>query len=204
MNLHRQSLKKTRDGPWGRFFARLMRGRPIVPLVFCLVHLLTPSTAAGQGNSVDEYKLKTAMLYSLINFVEWPDSAYSDRQAPIQLCILGRDPFESSLTSTATQETANGRIVLVRQLQNDKDLRSCQVLYISSSERKIAERILSTLTGSSVLTVGETTQFAEHGGMIQFSLEDQRVHFEINLDAASRAGLKISSKLLALAQIVKS
>jgi hypothetical protein len=48
------------------------------------------------------------------------------------------------------------------------------------------------------------TQFAEHGGMIQFSLEDQRVHFEINLDAASRAGLKISSKLLALAQIVKS
>lgn len=175
-----------------------------MPLVFCLVNVVVPRTATGQRDSVDEYKLKTAMLYSLINFVEWPDSAYSDRQAPIQLCILGRDPFESSLTSTALQETANGRSVFVRHLQNDKEVRGCQVLYISSSERKIAERILSTLTGSSVLTVGETTQFAEHGGMIQFSLEDQRVHFEINLDAASRAGLKISSKLLALAQIVKS
>jgi len=175
-----------------------------VPLVFCLVNVVVPRTATGQGDSVDEYKLKTAMLYSLINFVEWPDSAYSDRQAPILLCILGRDPFEISLTSTVLQETANGRSVFVRHLQNDKEVRGCQVLYISSSERKTAERILSTLTGSSVLTVGEMTQFAEHGGMIQFSLEDQRVHFEINLDAASRAGLKISSKLLALAQIVKS
>jgi|ERR1017187_1678447 hypothetical protein len=184
--------------------ARPRRGLILVPLVFCLVNVVVPRTATGQRDSVDEYKLKTAMLYSLINFVEWPDSAYSDRQAPIQLCILGRDPFESSLTSTALQETANGRSVFVRHLQNDKEVRGCQVLYISSSERKIAERILSTLTGSSVLTVGETTQFAEHGGMIQFSLEDQRVHFEINLDAASRAGLKISSKLLALAQIVKS
>ena len=184
--------------------ARPRRELILVPLVFCLVNVVVPRTATGQRDSVDEYKLKTAMLYSLINFVEWPDSAYSDRQAPIQLCILGRDPFESSLTSTALQETANGRSVFVRHLQNDKEVRGCQVLYISSSERKIAERILSTLTGSSVLTVGETTQFAEHGGMIQFSLEDQRVHFEINLDAASRAGLKISSKLLALAQIVKS
>jgi hypothetical protein len=165
---------------------------------------MVPRTAAGQGNSVDEYKLKAAMLYNLIRFVEWPDAAYADRQAPIVLCILGRDPLESSLTSTATQETASGRIVLVRQLQNVNDLRNCQVLYISSSERKTAEHIFSTLNGSFVLTVGEMTHFAADGGMVQFSLEEQRVHFNINLDAASKAGLKISSKLLEMAKIVKN
>jgi len=177
-----------------------------VSLVFSLllVHSMIPRIAAGQKDSAGEYELKAAMLYNLTLFVEWPPSAYPDPQAPILLCILGRDPFGSSLTSTVPGKTARGRSVLIRHLQNDKEIRSCQVLYISSSERKTAAQILSTLNGSSVLTVGEMTQFAAHGGMIQFSLEDQRVRFDINLDAASRAGLKISSKLLVLAQIVKN
>ena len=102
------------------------------------------------------------------------------------------------------KETDNGRPVLIRHLQSDKEIPGCHILYISSSERKTADHIFSTLNGSSILTVGEMTQFAAHGGMIQFSLEDQHVRFDINLDAASRAGLKISSKLLALAQIVKN
>jgi hypothetical protein len=72
------------------------------------------------------------------------------------------------------------------------------------SERKITAHIFSTLNGSCILTVGEMTQFAARGGIIQFSMEDQHVRFDINLEAASRAGLKISSKLLALAQIVNN
>lgn len=153
---------------------------------------------------MDEYKLKAVMLYNLMYFVEWPPSAYPDPRAPILLCILGRDPFGSFLTSTVLKQTVNGRPVLILHPQNDKEVLGCQILYISSSERKTAAQIFSTLNGSSVLTVGEMTQFAAHGGIVQFSLEDKQVRFDINLDAASRAGLKISSKLLALAQIVKN
>lgn len=94
--------------------------------------------------------------------------------------------------------------MLIRHLQNDKEIRGCHILYMSSFERKTAAQVLSTLNGSSVLTVGEMTKFAAHGGMIQFSLEDHQVRFDSNLDAASRARLKISSKLLALAEIVKN
>ena len=153
---------------------------------------------------MDEYKLKAAMLYNLTKFVEWPNSAYPDRHAPIFLCILGQDPIANSLASTIPKETENGRTVLIRHLQSDTEFPGCHILYISSSERKTAAHIFSTLNGSCVLTVGEMAQFAAHGGIIQFSLEDQHVRFDINLDAASRAGLKISSKLLALAQIVKN
>jgi hypothetical protein len=176
-----------------------------VSLVFCLllVHSMIPRTAAGQGDSADEYALKAAMLYNLTLFVEWPPSAYPDPQAPILLCILGRDPFGNSLTSTVLKKTVKGRPVLILHPRNGKEVRGCHVLYISSSERKTTAQIFSTLNGSSVLTVGEMTQFAGHGGMIQFSLEDQQVRFDINLDAASRAGLEISSKLLVLARIVK-
>jgi hypothetical protein len=189
---------------WRRFLARLTRGMSIVPIVFCLVHVLVPRNATGQEESVDEYKLKSAMLYNLTNFVEWPDSAYSDRKAPIVLCILGQDPLAISLASTIPKETDDGRPMLMRHIQSDKETRGCHILYISSSERKTAAHIFSTLNGSSTLTVGEMTQFAARGGIIQFSMEDQHVRFDINLEAASRAGLRISSKLLALAQIVNN
>ena len=189
---------------WCRFLARVRRGIFVASFVFCLAHVLVPRIAAGQEESVDEYKLKAAMLYNLTNFVEWPDSAYPDRQAPIVLCILGQDPFATSLVSTIPKETDNGRPMVMRHLQSDKETRGCHILYISSSERKTAEHVFSTLNGSSTLTVGEMTQFAARGGIIQFSMEDQHVRFDVNLEAASRAGLRISSKLLALAQIVNN
>lgn len=204
MILHRRSLKMHQDGPRAGFLSRLKRGLPIVSIVFCLLQVLIPCTAGGQEDVVDEYKLKAAMLYHLTRFVEWPPSAYLDRHSPILLCILGRDPFANSINSTLPEETDNGRLVLIRHLQSEKEIPGCHILYISSSERKTADRIFSTLNGSSILTVGEMAQFAAHGGMIQFSLEEQHVRFDINLDAASRAGIKISSKLLALAQIVKN
>jgi hypothetical protein len=204
MSLKRRSPMKPRMGPGYGFLARSKRGMLIVSALFCLLQILIPGKADGQEDSVDEYKLKAAMLYHLTRFVEWPTTAYLDRHSPILLCILGRDPFANSINSTLSEETDNGRLVLIRHLQSEKEIPGCHILYISSSERKTAARIFSTLTGSSILTVGEMAQFAAHGGMIQFSLEEQHVRFDINLDAASRAGIKISSKLLALAQIVKN
>ena len=207
VNMYLQSLsvKKPRARPGGNFLARPTCRRLRLSLVFCLlVSSMILRTAAGQGGSAEEYELKAAMLYNLTQFVEWPASAYPNPQAPILLCIIGRDPFGSALTSVALKKAVNGRPLLIFHPQIDKDVRGCQILYISSSERKTTPQIFSTLDGASVLTVGEMTQFAANGGMIQFSLADQQVHFDINLEAASRAGLKISSKLLVLAQIVKN
>lgn len=204
MYLQSRSVKKPRARPGGNFSARPICGRLRLSLVFCLLgSLLIPGTVAGQGDSAEEYELKAAMLHNLTQFVEWPASAYPNPQAPLLLCILGRDPFGSVLTSRILKRPVNGRPVLVLY-PHDQEIRGCQVLYISSSVRKTTAQIFSTLKGSSVLTVGEMTQFAARGGMVQFALEDQKVRFDINLDAASRAGLKISSKLLALAQIVKN
>jgi uncharacterized protein DUF4154 len=184
---------------------RSKRGLPRMYLFLCfvLVQAFLAKTALGQQDAAGEYELKAAMLYNLTRFVEWPPSTYADAQAPTVLCILGRDPFGNSLTSLAPNQTASGRAVQIRNVPNDKGIRGCQVVYISSSERKSVVQILSTLKGASVLTVAEMTQFAARGGMIQFSLEERQVRFEINLDAASRADLKISSRLLVLARIVK-
>jgi hypothetical protein len=159
--------------------------------------------AAGQEDSASEYELKAAMLYNLTHFVEWPPSAYSDPQAPTVLCVLGRDPFGEFLKALEQKQDANGRPVSIRRLKKENEIRDCHVLYISTAERKSMAQILSRLKGSSVLTVGEMSQFAAQGGIIQFTLEDKQLRFQINLDAASRMTLKISSRLLVLARIVK-
>jgi YfiR/HmsC-like len=204
MNRQRQSRRKPCDRLWDKLRVRWTRGLWIVPFAFCLLVAMFPGTAGGQEDLVDEYKLKAAILYHLTQFVEWPDPPNADLHAPIALCILGQDPFADSLASTLPKETDNGRPMLIRHLKSGAEFPGCQILYISSSERKNAEHIFSFLSGSSVLTVGEMTQFAAHGGIVQFSIEDRHVRFAINLDAASRAGFKISSKLLVLAQIVRT
>jgi YfiR/HmsC-like len=160
-------------------------------------------SASAQRDEVGEYELKAAILFNLSKFVEWPPSAYADSQAPTVVCILGQDPFGDSLKALGQKQDASGRPVSIRRPKNGDESRDCHVLYISSSERKTLAQTLSRLKGSSVLTVGEMSQFAAQGGIVQFTLEDKQVHFQINLDAASRMTLKISSRLLVLARIVK-
>lgn len=162
-----------------------------------------PQFVAAQVDSAGEYEVKAAILYNLMRFVEWPPSTYPNPQAPTILCIFGRDPFGQSLSSIVSNQTTNGRPVLIRHTRTDKELVGCHVLYVSSSERKQVAEILSAAAGSHILTVGEITQFAARGGIIQFGLEDKQVRFDINLDAAGEAGLKISSRLLVLARVVK-
>jgi hypothetical protein len=162
-----------------------------------------PSLASGQSESAGEYELKAVMLYNLAKFVEWPPTAYPDAQPPTVLCILGQDPFGDSLTSIASAARPGGKVLQIRHIPNEKGVRGCHVVFISSSERKSIGQILSALKGSSILTVGEMTLFAARGGMIQFSLEEKQVRFQINLEAASKSNLKISSRLLVLARIVK-
>ena len=77
------------------------------------------------------------------------------------------------------------------------------MVFIPVTEEDQAARIVKGLKGSSTLTVGETEGFATLGGIINLTVEENKVHFEVNLLAANRAGLKISSKLLSMAKIVK-
>ncbi len=83
------------------------------------------------------------------------------------------------------------------------ELKSCQILYISNSERGRLKDIFAALEGQPVLLVADVSGFAIDGGMIGFVLEQQRIIFEINREALEQANLKASAKLLKLARIVK-
>jgi YfiR/HmsC-like len=160
--------------------------------------------ASAQEAAPTEYQLKAAFLFNFAKFVEWPPSSFASPQAPFSICILGADPFGQAIDDTLRGQMIGGRAVMVQRVQDATQLRHCQMAFISSSEKGHLQAILQSMRGTNVLLVGETPGFAADGGAIQFDMEDNRIRFSINPDAAERAGLRVSSKLLSLATIVHS
>jgi hypothetical protein len=95
-----------------------------------------------------------------------------------------------------------GRAVAIRRLPDDGPRPNVHALFIGSADARRARRLLEAVANAAVLSMGESDDFADGGGVIGLLIEAQKVRFEINTEAASTAGLKISSKLLALARIV--
>jgi hypothetical protein len=147
-----------------------------------------------------EYQLKAAFLYNFVKFVEWPPEAFAGERSPLTICVYGADPFGDTLDGVVRGETLGERSLLVQRPEALDDLRDCHVLFVSRSERQRMPEILSRVEGAPVLTVGDTDGFLRAGGMINFVLEENKVRFLINPEAAGRSSLRISSKLLRLAK----
>jgi hypothetical protein len=159
----------------------------------------------GQGllaQSINEYQVKAAYLFNFAKFIQWPPEAFASDQAPLFLCIVGEDPFGQPLDGIVQGKTINGHTLIVRRITNLDDLKTCQIVFIGSGDKKRLSELLRRLKGSNALAVGESRDFTGMGGGIQFYLENDRIRFSINVDALQRAHLTASSKLLALAKIV--
>ena len=155
------------------------------------------------AQKAEEYRVKAAFLFNFAKFVEWPAQAFKTSADPIAICVVGQNLFGSALNDAVSGKTVDGRTFLVRQISGDQPTTGCQILFISSSERKRFHAILAEIKTTGVLTVGEAEDFAADGGIINFRIEAGRVCLQVNVDAADQARLRISSKLLSLAQIVK-
>jgi hypothetical protein len=177
----------------------LLRRRPALALLLA-VFFAIPGNARAQA--AEEYELKAAFLYNFAKFVDWPPAAFPDPNASFRICVLGKDPFGGSLQdAVGGEEIAGHKLIVVRTNFLPKPA-GCQILFISRSERDQTAQILLAVKDSPVLTVGDSPGFLEQGGVINFLLEGTKVRFEINNEAAVRARLTISSKLLQLARRV--
>ena len=149
-----------------------------------------------------EYHIKAAFLLNFAKFMEWPSHAFSDTSTPLILCILGKDPFDKAL-KTIEDKIAKERRLVIKKASCIEDMKECHILFISTSEKKNLSVILSKIKGLPILTVAETKNFCQSGGIVNFIVVKNKIRFEINVEAAKRIGLKISSKLLKLSKIIK-
>lgn len=148
-----------------------------------------------------EYEIESAMLYNFTKFVEWPGNALGQSGVSVVVGVWGDDGLIPALAAALRNKTVYGHPIVVRRLDTSADTKSCAVLFVGASDRKEIARLVEAVGPSPVLTVGEHVQFSRLGGVIAFIRDGNRVRFEINLDAAGRAGLQVSSKLLRLAAV---
>lgn len=166
--------------------------------------LMAASGGLARADGAPEYQVKAAFLYNFAKFVDWPATAFSGESSPFIIGVLGDDPFGDTLDKTVEGKAIGDRKIMVRRFKQAADIKDCHILYVSRSEKKQFDKICERLDKTNTLTVGDTEQFVQRGGMINFVIEEKKVRLEINPDAADRAGLKVSSKLLQLARIVKA
>ena len=182
-----------------------MRAQPKrSPLLLLTLGIAFAIGAANQGcaqSQADEYHVKAAFLFHFAQLVIWPADAPSADKS-LGVCTVGDDPFHGALETEVEGKTVGSRTMHIRHLKLTEDLRECQIVFAGKEEDKHISSLIATLGNAPVMTVGENDGFLQQGGIIRFCLEDNRVRFEINLEAAERARLRISSRLLLLAKRV--
>jgi hypothetical protein len=157
----------------------------------------------AQASKPLDYEVKAVYLHNFGRFVMWPPTdAAAD--APFNICVLGRDPFGQTLDATVAAELIDGKPVMTRRIARVEELTGCRIVFVSLSEDHQVPAIVRTLERAGVLTVSDMPRFVDRGGMIQFVSADNKVRFQINIAAAQRAGLALSSELLRVAVSVKT
>lgn len=170
-----------------------------------LASLSTPGSAAGgeNGPRQPEYLIKAAYLYNFALFVEWPDDAFADLDAPFVVGILEPDPFGWAIDKTVEGKRINSRRIVVERLQSTQDLRHCHILFVSGADGAVAADLTKRLGSLPILIVDDAPKGAEPSGTVTFTVKDDKVGFEIDLQAAKRTRLKIGSRILSLARFVR-
>lgn len=158
--------------------------------VFC-----SASPAWAENPLLNESQIKAAYVFNVARYVSWPQSG-SD---PFVIGVLGRGTLDSPWQGLKGK-TVHGRTLEIRKSDDLEDLLNCQIIFITASKRKNLARILLQLQDYPVLTISDVDGFSQSGGMVHLIREEDRIRFKINLAAAQRSGLKISSQLLKLAK----
>lgn len=149
-----------------------------------------------------EHRVKAAFLYKIAGYVEWPNSSFSRPDTPLTIGVVGSEPLAAELSQILTHRTAHNRPITVKRLKGSERLDGVHILFVGRTESAQLPNLVPKAQQHSILVVTESDGALAYGSVINFILSEGRVRFEISLDSARRSGLKLSSRLLAVAEQV--
>jgi hypothetical protein len=172
--------------------------------ILCRWGILILSTAhaiilPAYAQTISRQEYNAAFLFHLANFVTWPENPAKRNTTPIVIGVLDGNPLGKAFEKVLQGKAINQRPILLKRFASVADIETCHLLYLSISDRDI----IDAAHARHILTVSDIPHFAKKGGIVGITL-DNPARFEINLDAADEAGIRISSQLLSLARIVRS
>jgi hypothetical protein len=201
--IHSQSerVRKVRGGPvW---FAPVKRVAML--LVFAGVLLLGTQRAQAQEQAPMDYQVKAAFIINFPKYVDWPEAEFPKTNSPIRVGIIGDDSIADEFSNMiGAGKSVGGHPIVLKRIAREEDVTNdCQILFIGVSERPHTADILQKVKGSGVLTVGDSDDFLQKGGVINLAHQNRKIRLQINLGAAQEQHLKISSRLLMVADVQK-
>jgi YfiR/HmsC-like len=173
-------------------------------MALCAALLAWISAAGGWAASEDstgslEHSVKAAFLYKFLGYVEWPAEAFTQPDTPIGIGVLSGGEIADELARIVSGRNVNGRPITVKRLKEGDSLAGIHMLFIGRSESARLSQLVKAAHQRPILTVTEAQGALTHGSVINFVLADSRVRFEVSLEAADRSGIKLSSRMLAVA-----
>ena len=173
--------------------------------VFLVVGSLSVGLFPGHAfaESDTEYRVKAAFLYHFVQFTEWPDQMFPQKESRIRICVYGENSFHGLLKQVFDRKSVKTRRFLVQDRVSTAELKSCHLVFVNRKVEVEMQSVRRVLQRSKGLIVGESENFLKYGGMIQFFLEENKIRFAVNPDALKRNNIRLSSKLLRLAKIIK-
>lgn len=187
----------------GACVSRRRSASRIANVAFVLTALVAGARLQAQ-TSPDAAQIKAAFVYNFLKFVDWPAEAFHSPQDPFVVAIVGDGDTADATERFLGAKQVGARPIIVRRLKWDQSLTGVHAVFIAERDTKRLRHVLETAATASALTIGEGEDFAEHGGVIGLVIDDRKVRFDIDTDAAQAAGLRVSSKLLALTRVVHS
>ena len=175
--------------------------RPAAALVFAL---LAFGVRAQAQVPADEAQIKAAFVYNFLKFVDWPEAAAHRADEPVVVAIVGEGTTAEAVATFLAARHVGDRPIVIRRLLWDQSLAGVNAVFVSEGDPKKLRRLLDAAATAAVLSIGESPNFASRGGVIGLLVEERRVRFDIDTDAADAAGLHVSSKLLALCRVIRS
>lgn len=166
--------------------------------ILLFVFLINGNATAPKIDDAQEYKVKGAILFLFSKFVQYPSNVISSNR-PTVIGILGVNPFDNYLQELVTKHTAKNRSFIIKHFKTVSEVENCHILFISSSEEAKIGSILQKLSRMPILTISDIENFCQKGGIVRLLIVDRNIGFEVNLEAAKKAGLSIGSQMLNLA-----
>ena len=160
------------------------------------------AAAAQEDAAVLERRVKGALLHRFIGYVDWPESAFARPDSPLVIGILGNDTLAAELQAFEASRPVEKRPITVRRVRQGESLRDVHVLFIDRSEMQQLERIARSPTPTLVVT--EWSGALQQGSVINFTTVNNQLRFDISLESAGQRNLRISSRLLSVANDVRA
>jgi hypothetical protein len=177
---------------------RLYSSLVVVALVCGCVGFTAPPARA----QVTEAAVKAAYIYRFLEYVSWPTESFRNSEDPIVIGTMQDDDVAAELARVTRDRTVQNRRLTLVHVQDERDL-SVHVLYVPRVNSARLSRVLEAARQRPILTIMNSADGLDKGAVINFVAAANRIQFEVSLEAANRAGLGISARLLAVALRVK-